>query len=64
MPWVILVNRKLVSIEVYGPFDDEYIASQIERQFAHETRAKTIELARVHELRTDDAGHLIRTGLL
>lgn len=64
MSWVIIVNRKHVSFQVCGPFDDEYTAHLVERQLAREVWVKTTDVVPVTELGTDDAGHLVRTAYI
>lgn len=49
---------------VCGPFDEDYTARTVERQLVGEPGVKTTDVVLVQELRTDDAGHIVRIAYL
>jgi len=61
---VVLVNRKLASAEVYGPWADSYVVAQMERQLGREPWVKTTDIKELRGLSVDDEGRLVRTAYL
>ena len=62
--WCVIINRKLKSPTIYGPYADYEEACDIERHVSRNPLVSTISVLPISAARLDENGRLVTTAYL